>query len=81
MCADQSVSCIHYWFIVTTFTFLLHIIFYVNCNSMTVLGMRIEYCVLVNMYHVSAHGVHERMINVHNHYYNQRSVKAYNYDR
>ena len=33
---------------------------------MTVLYMRIEYHIKVNMYHVSAQGVDERMINVHN---------------
>ena len=31
----------------------------------TVLYMCIEYCIQVNMYHVSVQGVDERMINVH----------------
>ena len=32
--------------------------------------MCIEYHIQVNMYHVSAQGVDERMINVHYYYYN-----------
>ena len=31
----------------------------------TVLYVSIEYCIQVNMYHVSARGVDERMVNVH----------------
>ena len=31
--------------------------------------MCIEYCVQVNMYHVSAQGVDERIINVHYYYH------------
>ena len=31
--------------------------------------MCIEYCIYVNMYHVSAQGVDECMINVHYYYY------------
>ena len=37
----------------------------VNCCGRTVLYMCIEYPFKVNMYHVSAQGVDERMINVH----------------
>ena len=33
------------------------------------LYMRIEYHIQVNMYHVSAQGVDERMINAHSYYY------------
>ena len=35
----------------------------------TMLYMCIEYHILVNMYHVSAQGIDERMINVHYYYY------------
>ena len=42
---------------------------YVNCFGWTVLYMCIEYHIYVNMYHVSAQGVDERMINVHYYYY------------
>ena len=38
---------------------------YVNCFGRTMLYMCIEYCTLVNMYHVSALDVDERMIDVH----------------
>ena len=37
----------------------------------------IEYCIEVNMYHVSAQGVDERMINVH-YYYNSNETMAEN---
>ena len=47
----------------------VHIIPYVNCFGRTVLYMCIEYYIWVNMYHVSAQGVDERMINVHYYYY------------
>ena len=30
----------------------------------------IEYCIYVNMYHVSVQGIDEHMINVHYYYYN-----------
>ena len=46
-----------------------HIIPYVNCFGRTVLYVCIEDCIWANMYHVSAQGVHERMIKVH-YYYN-----------
>ena len=46
-----------------------HIMPCVNCFGRTVLYVRIEYCILVNMYYVSAQGVDERMINVHYYYY------------
>ena len=42
---------------------------YVNCFGRTVLYVCTEYCVEVNMYHVSAQGVDERMTNVHYCYY------------
>ena len=35
---------------------------YVNCISRIVLYMRIEHCVWVNMYHVIAQGVDERVL-------------------
>ena len=38
---------------------------YVNCFGRTVLYVYKEYCIEVNMYHVSAQGVDESMINVH----------------
>ena len=38
---------------------------YVNCFGRTMLYMCIEYHIYVNVYHVSAQGVDERMINVH----------------
>ena len=42
-----------------------HIILYVNCFGKTVLYMCIEYCI---MYHVSAQGADECMVNVHYYY-------------
>ena len=42
---------------------------YVNCFGRTVLYVCIEYYISVNMYHVSAQGIDERMINVHYYYY------------
>ena len=45
------------------------VILYVNCLGRTVLYMCIEYRIKVNMYHVSAQCVDERMINVHYYYY------------
>ena len=45
-----------------------HIIPDVNCSGRTVLYVCIKYCTKVNMYHVSAQGVDERMLNVHNYY-------------
>ena len=44
-------------------------ILYVNCFGRTVLYRCIEYHIYVNMYHVSAQGVDERMINAHYYYY------------
>ena len=44
------------------------IIFYVNCFRRTVLYMCKEY-IYVNMRHVRAQGVDERMINVYYYYY------------
>ena len=38
---------------------------YVSCFTRTILYAYIEYCISVNMYHVSAQGVDERMIKVH----------------
>ena len=43
----------------------IFIILYVNCFGRTMLYMCIEYHIQVNMYHVSAQGVDERMINVY----------------
>ena len=40
----------------------------VGCLGGTVLYMCIEYHIQVNMYHASAQGVDERMINVHYYY-------------
>ena len=45
------------------------ILLYVHCFGRTVPYMCIEYHIKVNMYHVSAQGVDERMINVHYYYY------------
>ena len=42
---------------------------YVNYFGRTVLYVCTEYCTEVNMYHVSAQGVDERMINVQYCYY------------
>ena len=42
---------------------------YVGCLGGTVLYVCIEYHIEVNMYHVSAQCVDERMINVHYYYY------------
>ena len=50
--------------------FLFVYILYVNCFDRTMFYMCIEY-IYVNMYHVSAQGVDERMINVHYYYYNR----------
>ena len=55
-------------FVVHIFIFYFFIMLYVNCFGRTVLYMCIEYHIWVNMYHVSAQGVDERMINVHYHY-------------
>ena len=57
----------YYYFIFIYFFF--KIILYVNCFGRTMLYMCIEYHISVNMYHVSAQGVDERMINVHYYYY------------
>ena len=46
-----------------------HIIPYANCFGRTVLCLCIEYCTEVNMYHVSAQGIDECMINVYCYYY------------
>ena len=46
----------------------IFIILYVNRFGRTVLYVRIEYHIYVNMYHVSTQGVDERMINVHYYY-------------
>ena len=54
---------------VVRFLFLFCIILYVNCFGRTMFYMCIEYHIQVNMYHVSAQGVDERIINVHYYYY------------
>ncbi len=41
----------------------------VGCFGGTVLYVCIEYHIEVNMHHVSAQGVDERIINVHNYYH------------
>ena len=51
------------------FCFCFCIILYVNCFGRTMFYMCTEYHISVNMYHVSAQGVDERMINVHYYYY------------
>ena len=43
---------------------------YVKCMSRILLYMQIEYCVYVNMHHVSAQGINECMINVCYYRYN-----------
>ena len=48
---------------------LFCIILYVKKNRRTMLYMCIEYHIYVNMYHVSAQGIDEHMINVHYYYY------------
>jgi len=48
---------------------LFFIILYVECFGRTMLCMCIEYHIYVNMYHVSAQGIDERMINVHSYSY------------
>ena len=58
---------------VVRFFVLFFTILYVNCFGRTMLYMCIEYHIQVNMYHVSAHGVDERMINVHYYYYYQQT--------
>ena len=55
------------------FSFLFRITLYVNCFDRIVLYMCIEYHMWVNMYHVSAQGVDERMINVH-YYYKDKNI-------
>ena len=52
-----------------------HIIPYVNRFDKTVLYVCIEYCIWVNMYHVSTQGIDERMINVHYYYYYSNMVE------
>ena len=54
---------------VVRFFVLFCIKLYVNCFGRTMLYTCIEYHIWVNMYHVSAQGVDERMINVHYYYY------------
>ena len=56
-------------YVCSAFYYLFFIILYVNCFGRTMLYMCIEYQILVNMYHVSAQGVDERMKNVHYYYY------------
>ena len=53
--------------------FFKFVILYVNCLGRTMLYMCIEYHIYVDMYHVSAQGVDERMINVH-YYFGIRST-------
>ena len=56
--------------------FFFLIILYVNCFGRTMLYMCIEYHILVNMYHVRAQGVDERMINVHYYYYYYQVIRS-----
>ena len=51
------------------FIFYFFIILYAKNFGRNMLYMCIEYHIWVNMYHVSAQGVDERMINVHYYYY------------
>ena len=51
-------------FVVRFFVFFFNLILYVDCFGRTMLYMGIEYHMEVNMYHVSAQGVDECMINV-----------------
>ena len=55
------------------FIYIFFIILYVGCFGRTMLYMCIEYHIKVNMYHVSAQSVDERMINVH-YYYRQDCI-------
>ena len=45
------------------------IIPYINSFGRTMLYVCIEYCIQVNMYHVSAQGIDERRIHAHYYYY------------
>ena len=61
---------LHSVFVVHFYYYFL-IILYVNCFGRTMLYICIEYHIYVNMYHVSAQGIDERMISVHYYYYNE----------
>ena len=62
--------CVRVFVVHSCFCFVLFfIIFYVDRFGRTMLYMCIEYHIQVNMYHVSAQGVDERMINVLCYYY------------
>ena len=51
---------------------------YLTCISRTVIYTCIEYCVSVNVYHVSAQGrLDERVINVHYHYQSARTINVW----
>ena len=56
-------------FVVRLFFKNIFIILYVNCSGRTMLYMCIEYYIQINMYHVSAQGIDELMINIHYYYY------------
>ena len=55
--------------VVRVFVSFFRIILYVNIFGRIVLYMCVEYYIYVNMYHMSAQGVDERMINAHYYYY------------
>ena len=57
--------------------FIFFIILYVDCFGRTMLYMCIEYRIYVNMYHVSAQGVDERMINIHYYYYSLKIMSLW----
>ena len=54
----------------------LHIIPYVNCFGRTVPYMCIGYFIYVNMYHVSAQSVDERVMKVHFYYYHSFLIRC-----
>ena len=69
MCVCVCVCSVCSFFLFCFVCMFVFIILYANCFGRNMLYMCIEYHIWVNMYHVSAQGVDERMINVHYYYY------------
>ena len=65
----RACVCVRVFVVHFLFYFYFCIILYVNCFDRTMLYMCIEYHIYINMYHVSAQGVDEHMINVYYYYY------------
>ena len=68
--SQQTLGLQHVCVCLQCFFIYFCIILYVNSFGRTMLYMCIEYHIQVNMYHVSAQGFDECMINIHYYYYN-----------